>query len=919
MADQRRKLMRLKRFVRSNRRLLLLAMTLFTINLLYNLRTSNSIEFDLGDEYAGTFKEKYLRTIKSRDQLYTDEFYQKLTVMGQIDDLVNEPIERVSFNETLDPMNVLKEKYPNADDYASLATAQQAQVYLNDVLPKTGFKFRPIQETIYRDVYNPKNYLESRLSKWVALKDILSPEEMSNLGLTDELFKSNLLRIKDLKLKINENSSREILNTLNHMRIVNKLFFQNPALFETPEMNDLCREATKAVYPWLSGYYPTFTKYNKRMDEVNTDVFGEDDSTCLLKRIQTKLSGRGIVITASDSQVPELSGLIALLRVSGNKLPIEIFHNNDLSLTSIKKLIEVATDPIMKLPKGTKFTKQPIQDLTFVDVSKTVIFRYKHFFQRWYMKLLACLFSSFGEIIVLDTDTVPLLAIEEYLQLPAYRDTHTLFFRDREANSFLYEGIMKFFIEFLNTDAERDYLQLKMPTDEILHNRFFGEKARHYMEAGLFALNKKEKFDGLLVAASMPFFKLISNSVHGEKEFIWLGQEIMGRTYRFNSHPAVAVGSLTDKKRRLVANELCSTHPGHISDDAKSLLWFNSGFLTCKRPDSYYKDINYERNEGKDLLQLKKEYISPLHITSAVIPPPAEYNFDTGDGEPTRGWVMTSQCENYLWCAYDVIGGGKNEKIPKGQVISFRAQDTEKWDNLGEIWVTYFKIASKGTKTDLGYVEDDAFDELGLDKMPFGEEEDTGNTHQRGGFASSSGSFGGATKAGEKNSNASEKGAGMKIKKPVKGQDSNDASDYEEYDDSRRLAAAGTKKKAASSSKSTLNDDDADYFESDGSEMSKGYKETDDFDSVVIDDELSREAAEESSSLSKAGKNINEFFNAFGFGSRNKIDSSKLSSYADDSEIDLDSYAAQKEESSSERDVFSEELLKELQSESAQD
>ncbi|KAG7891098.1 hypothetical protein KL936_002382 [Ogataea polymorpha] len=894
-------------------------MTLFTINLLYNLRVSNSIEFDLGDEYAGTFKEKYLRTIKSRDQLDTDEFYQKLTVMGQIDDLVNEPIERVSFNETLNPMDVLKEKYPNGNDYASLDNVQQAQVYLNEVLPKTGFSFRPIQETIYRDIYNPKNYLESRLLKWVALKDILSPEEMGELGLTDELFKSNLLNIKDLKLKINENSSREILNTLNHLRIVNKLFFQDPAPFETSEMNDLCCKATKVVYPWLSGYLPTFTKYNKRMDEVNTDVFGQDDSTCLLKKIQTKLSGRGIVITASDGQVPELSGLLALLRVSGNKLPIEIFHNNDLSLTSIKKLVECATDPIMKLPKGTKFAKQPTQDLTFVDVSKTVIFRYKHFFQRWYMKLLACLFSSFEEIIVLDTDTVPLLGIEEYFQLPAYRDTHSLFFRDREANSFLYEGIMKFFVEFLNTDVERDYLQLKVPSDETLHNRFFGEKARHYMEAGLFALNKKEKFDGLLMAASMPFFKLLSNSVHGEKEFIWLGQEFMGRTYRFNSHPAVAVGTLTDKKHRMVANELCSTHPGHISDDSKKLLWFNSGFLTCKRPDSYYKDINYERNEGKDLLQLKKEYISPLHITSALIPPPAEYNLDSGDGEPTRGWVMTSQCENYLWCAYDVIGGGKNEKIPKGQVISFSAQDTEKWDNLGEIWVTYFKLASKGTKTDLGYVEDDAFDELGLDKMPFGDEEDTGNTYQRGGFASSSGSFGGATKAGKKGGVAPEKGTGMKIKKPAKGQKSHDASDYEEYNDPGRAAAdASTKKKTGVSSKTTLKDDDADYFESDGSEMSKGYKETDDFDSVVIDDELSREAADKYSSLSKAGKNINEFFNAFGFGSRNKIDPSKLSSYADDSEIDLKSYSVQKEGSNSEKDVFSEELLKELQAESAQ-
>ncbi|KAH3662199.1 hypothetical protein OGAPHI_005447 [Ogataea philodendri] len=893
-------------------------MTLFAMNLLYNLKRSNGVIIELDDEYAGTFKEKYLKTITSRDQLYTDEFYQKMSVMGQLDDLVNEPIETVSFNETKNPYDVLKEKYPNSEDYANLGTTEKAKIYFKDILPATGFQFRPIQEAIYRDIYNPKKYLETRLSKWLRLKEVLTQEEMHHLELTDEVFKENLLKIKERKLKVNENSSKEILNSLDHMKFVNSFLFKNDQPFEDTELEGLCPEAMKVVYPWLSGYLPTFTKYNKRLEKSEQFPLGDEGSSngCILKNIQNHLSGRGIVITASDGQVPELSALLALLRVSGNQLPLQIFHNNDLSLNSIKKLVEVATDPVMRLPKGTKFTKTPTLDLTFVDVSKTIIFRYKHYFQRWYMKLLAYLFSSYEEIIVLDTDTIPLLNIEQYFQLPAYRDTKTLFFRDREANSFLYEGIMKFFRQYLNNDDDRNYLQLKTPSEGITKNRFFGEMARHYMEAGLFAIDKKAKFDGVVMAVALPFFKLISNSVHGEKEFIWLGQEFMGQTYRFNTHPAVAVGELTERKGESVANELCSTHPGHISDDGKNLLWFNSGFLTCKRPESYYKDVNFERNEGKDLLQLKKEYASPLHITKALIPPPAEFSLEVDGSEPSRGWVMTAQCENYLWCAYDVIGGGTNELIPKGQIVSFNAQDTEKWDNLGTIWVNYFKMAGKGTKTDMGYVEDDAYDELGLDKADE-EEYDTGNSHSKGGFASSSGSFGGASKSSKNAKPAAdkqEKGNGLKIKKPTKGEESKDALDYEEYENDAPVSAGKPKKAAGTDAKKTgAQFSDADYFESASSGVSKGFKETDDYDAIVMDDEASREKADEASSLTKAGKNLNEFWNAFGFGSGNKLDASKLSSYADDSEISLEDIAAKGEDEPKENNVLGQELLKELQ------
>lgn len=77
---------------------------------------------------------------------------------------------------------------------------------------------------------------------------------------------------------------------------------------------------------------------------------------------------------------------------------------------------------------------------------------------------------------------------------------------------------------------------------------------------------------------------------------------------------------------------------------------------------------------------------------------------------------MTSECSNYLWCSYDIIGGGQNPNIPQGKVISFHENDIKKWDYLGRLWVNYFNIGYSGG-SDHGYIEGDAYDELGLDDL----------------------------------------------------------------------------------------------------------------------------------------------------------------------------------------------------------
>ncbi|ODV84875.1 glycosyltransferase family 71 protein [[Candida] arabinofermentans NRRL YB-2248] len=964
-SDQKRSLFiyekRLKRYIKNNKKVLWGIAILFFINFFYNLNASSSVYFELDDEYLGTYKEKYLRTIKNKNEIYTNDFYNKLKIMGYLDDLVNEPIEDPSSNTTVPPYEILKKFYPNPEDFKKLSTSEQAKIYVNQILPQTNFKFKPIQDTVYRDVYYPKKYLDSRLTKWLKIKDILTEQELETLEINDDLFKESVLSIKNKKIEFNENSSKEIQNFFQHLKLFSK-FFLKPSVStttnkDTSEPIPECHAASAALLPWLSNTFPTFTKYNQRMEKTVFHPFGEDISVdqCFVQELKSRLSGKGIVITTTNGLVPELTGLLSLLRILNTQLPIQIIHNDDLSLDAIKKLVEVATEPVMNLPKPTtyKISKVPTLDLTFVDVSKSITYKYKSYFSKWGMKLLAYLFNSFEEMIMLDTDTVPLLPLEQYFSLPAYKETETLFFRDREANSFLYDGIMDFFVTYLNGEEDFNYLQLRQATPETLNNRFFGEKARHYMEAGLFAINKKDKFDGVLSSVTQQFFKLISGSLHGEKEFIWLGQEIMGQTYKFNDHAAASIGELTNDRGDLVAKELCSTHPGHLSNDGQTLLWFNSGFLSCKKPDSYYKDINYERNEGKSLLDLKKEYLSPLRITSAVIPPPAEYSIENdGSQEPGRGWVMTSQCENYLWCAYDVIGGGLNTNIPKGEIYTFSANDVSNWEYFGQTWVRYFQFGKTGSKADNGYLEDDAFDELGLDdytidddlydssfasdkKPSTGGKTKTGNQFAKGGFASNSDESFDAPDKDDEPEPAAKKADSSTAKKPKTGVKS-----------SKKTG----KKTGKGSSRTLPGFKDADFIDEDtnNSGKSKGFKETDELEDELNDDDFDYQSSRKSSkkskskssdskapaeekiisldsSLTKASENINSFFNSFGLGvGTNKVDSKKLSSFADDSEIDLDDIAnaptatGVASSDASNRDVLREQLFESLKKDNAE-
>ena len=106
------------------------------------------------------------------------------------------------------------------------------------------------------------------------------------------------------------------------------------------------------------------------------------------------------------------------------------------------------------------------------------------------------------------------------------------------------------------------------------------------------------------------------------------------KNYKFNNHFAAAIGQLTsnqynkDRRTPLKSKEICSSHPGHISDeDDRSLLWFNSGFRFCHEANNIDYQEETKNNvilkflNGRHPLEFKKYYSDPLRITHAIVPP----------------------------------------------------------------------------------------------------------------------------------------------------------------------------------------------------------------------------------------------------------------------------------------------------------
>jgi hypothetical protein len=192
--------------------------------------------------------------------------------------------------------------------------------------------------------------------------------------------------------------------------------------------------------------------------------------------------------------------------------------------------------------------------------------------------------------------------------------------------------------------------------------------------------------------------------------------------YYMNGWAAGAVGQITPKERRLSGekslerkialkgNQICSTHPAHLSSvDNNTLLWFNSGIQFCKYPHTYQFDINSEFcgphfDTAEALHQFYKSYTK---VEAVIVPKHMEFFVENDLGENTRGWDALTECGGYTFCAYDKVGG-RNDPGTNGRLVEYNMTQRNAFNfygSSGEHYDELFRIGEFLTKNDIQEID----------------------------------------------------------------------------------------------------------------------------------------------------------------------------------------------------------------------
>lgn len=512
-----------------------------------------------------------------------------------------------------------------------------------------------------------------------------------------------------------------------------------------------CHDIEIRLFPWLSRNLPVYTRWDgtsmrsipTMSDYVNigtsgaSSKFSGNNNQCYLKSLRDSLNGKGYAISASDHHFDELKQLIPLLRILGNRLPIQIVHKGDMSERTMKRIVNVARDfkpnfdsnpnwllflqshnlPVslltQDLTKDQWNTIYPKQEIWFVDAKDSISEQYHSRFNSYANKFLAYFFSSFEDILLIDTDTVPLADLnKEIFQSKFYKEHSAVFFKDREV---FYQGVAadkQFFLKLLPSEADNIFFNVPPATDFTKKNRFLGGKFAHLMESGVVAINKKNHFLGVLTTVQIQIWSPAASKFWGDKELFWLGLSISGdENYFFNYYAAGAGGVITPRELRvlededdltrrnkLISTEVCSTHPTHISsNDNQTVLWMNSGFNVCKKANSAEGDFKGDRKLKKmfkSLEQVEEYYNSITDLEAIIVPRPSELYIDNDKGENRRGWEIQNLCRGYIYCAYDYVGG-KIEPETTGHLIKVDPLSRNMYKFYGSVWNLLTNVDNK--------------------------------------------------------------------------------------------------------------------------------------------------------------------------------------------------------------------------------
>lgn len=490
----------------------------------------------------------------------------------------------------------------------------------------------------------------------------------------------------------------------------------------SPKPEELnCPDLQRKVLPYFTGRIPMYVRWDgERFSDpnqlVNTDQeYQKFDSShfahragdskftlCMATYMLDASKGKGIVITTDTAMAHQVVALIKVLRVLGNELPIQIVYTS-ITARRIKQILEVSrkSKQDLQIPQHLfddlsddtkrRFDKFPKQKVWLVNIKDCLdVSKYPDVYKGYANKLNAVMFSTFEDIILMDADAVPYVPMELFFNLSHYKNTQTMFFQDRTDTKLNPEQFVDFFKRLMPSELDRKLFGFSPASQKTLGNRYLGSRYYYYMEAGLVAINKRTHYTGFLTAFQLNLWsKITTEMLWGDKELYWLGLAIAGDdNYSFNSKAAVSVGEISSNSQKLypesTAREVCSTHPGQVSDsDHRTLLWINSGVKTCKNWKALSWDQSQPRYQGMKRADLRAYYASPIRIVAAIEPPqtpPVEIPefFDQSElTQPISGWKQTQFCDSYLWCAYDTVNWSR------GLVVEYGPQEVAWFEYIG--------------------------------------------------------------------------------------------------------------------------------------------------------------------------------------------------------------------------------------------
>jgi len=649
--------------------------------------------------------------------------------------------------------NILNTMDPDA--FVQYPTSKKCEIYFKELYNKTptwyleeleaGYGYNGyIFDTKEAFINDRKNEFKSSLKK----KD---DEEISEEELNKQIEEKGKKFEWDAKYaeayKESEDTETYMTSQMTNLRVFSQCYLDSSLdpkeqdLIDNMHPNITCEENEKRLFKFLTKKLPTYTRWNKETIETlpdmskylkdvkyKTDISQQDshanETLCFTRSLMNSYNGQGIAISAMDKHVDELSSLILVLRALNNKLPIQIVHRGDLSeksqdalikasrsldlnfdsLKSFKAYIQTKFENVRKLDLETIFPKQ---EIWFVNTTSAINPADQRFIS-YGNKLLTLLFSSFEDTVLIDTDTVPFVDIEEFiLNSEAYKEKGAFFFKDRQLYDRITGPELTYFKKLLPNRLDNAFFQIPELTNFTMENRFFGEKYKHVQESGMVAINKKRHMRSTLTINVLQMWHAATTRVHGDKELFWLGFTIAGdEDYYMNKYGVGAVGQVNPNSNRLLgdsddsrrsklkSHQVCTTHPAHLSGlDDHTLLWMNSGFIDCKRENEAEKDITMDlyKNMFENAQQLKETYMGPLKISAVLVPPPQERVINNDLGEPASGWEVMFGCGGYLYCAYDVIGGS-NDTFYQGTLVEYDTEQQLIYDYLGELWVYMDKV-----------------------------------------------------------------------------------------------------------------------------------------------------------------------------------------------------------------------------------